>query len=49
MGTVIVGAILAVIVIAIAVKLIKDKKKGKTSCGNNCAHCAMAGKCHNHK
>ena len=29
MGTVIVGAILAVIVIAIAVKLIKDKKKGK--------------------
>lgn len=49
MGTVIVGAILAAILIAVAVKLIKDKKKGRSSCGSNCAHCAMAGKCHNHK
>jgi hypothetical protein len=26
--------------------LIKDKKAGKSSCGCNCSHCAMAGKCH---
>ena len=25
---------------------IKDKKAGKSSCGCNCANCAMAGKCH---
>lgn len=36
-----------VAVLALAVwSLVRDKKKGKSSCGANCAHCAMAGKCH---
>ena len=26
--------------------LIRDKKKGKSSCCGGCAGCAMAGKCH---
>ena len=26
--------------------LIRDKRKGKTSCCGGCAGCAMAGKCH---
>ncbi len=38
--------VLAAIVFAIVFSLIRDKRKGRSSCGNNCAHCAMAGKCH---
>ena len=38
---------LAVIVAMIILSLVRDKKKGKSSCGCNCAHCAMAGSCHN--
>jgi len=40
---------LAAAVTAIIVKLARDRKKGKTSCGCNCAHCAMAGSCHDHR
>lgn len=43
--------ILVIALVAVAVffatrSLIKDKKAGKSSCGCNCSHCAMAGKCH---
>lgn len=38
--------ILALIVTAIIVSLVGDKKKGKSSCGCNCAHCAMSDSCH---
>ncbi len=38
----VVGGLIALAVIV----LVKDKKAGKTSCGCNCANCAMAGKCH---
>ena len=48
-GTILITAALALIVALIARKLIKDKKKGKSSCGCNCAHCAMAGSCHPQK
>ena len=26
--------------------LVRNKKKGRTSCGCGCANCPMAGKCH---
>lgn len=45
-GTILVSAVLILIVALILHKLVKDKKKGKSSCGCNCAHCAMAGTCH---
>ena len=45
-ATIIVSLILIAIVALIVVKLVSDKKKGKSSCGGNCAHCAMAGSCH---
>ena len=45
-GTVVVALCLAAVVFLIVFKLIKDKKRGKTSCGCGCEHCAMAGKCH---
>lgn len=45
-GTISVTAILVLVVALIVRKLVADKKKGKSSCGCNCAHCAMAGSCH---
>lgn len=46
LATVIVCVILAVITAFIIVKLIKDKKAGKSSCGCNCSCCPMSGACH---
>lgn len=45
-ATVIICLVLAVIVAAVILKPVKDKKKGKSSCGCGCANCAMAGSCH---
>lgn len=45
-GTILISAVLLLIVVLIIRKLVKDKKKGKSSCGCNCAHCAMSGSCH---
>lgn len=45
-GTIIVALVIIAIVALIVAKLVQDKKKGKPSCGCNCAHCAMAGQCH---
>ena len=49
LATIIICLVLALIVTLIIVGLVRDKKKGKSSCGCNCAHCAMAGSCHNKK
>jgi len=46
LGTILVSAVLLVIVIAIVRYLIRQKKQGRSSCGCNCAHCAMHGQCH---
>ena len=46
LGTILVVLVLAAAVLAIVRSLIRNKKKGKSSCGCNCAHCAMAGTCH---
>ncbi len=48
------GSIVAYLVFLTAVGLIvryliRQKKQGKSSCGNNCAHCAMHGSCHSHQ
>ncbi len=45
MGTVIVALALVAIVGLIVWSMVKDKKKGKSSCGGTCAHCG-AGCCH---
>ena len=47
LSTIVVSLILVLIVAVIIRKLVRDKKKGKSSCGCNCAHCAMAESCHN--
>ena len=46
---IIVIALVGVAVFFAARSLIKDKKAGKSSCGCNCSHYAMAGKCHSRK
>ena len=46
-GTVLITLLLIAVVVVIAVKLRKDQKKGVSSCGGNCAHCAMNGSCGN--
>lgn len=45
-ATILISLGLLLIVCAIIIKFVKDKKKGKSSCGCNCGHCAMAGSCH---
>ena len=45
LSTIIVSAILLAIIIAISTYLIRQRKRGRNSCGN-CAHCAMHGTCH---
>lgn len=46
LGNIAVTAILAAAVILLIVKMIKDKKSGKSSCGCGCKSCAMKGKCY---
>ena len=46
LATIIITLVLVAIVTAIIIGMRKDKKAGKSSCGGNCAHCAMAEKCH---
>ncbi len=46
LGTILITLLLTAIVVIIVVKLCKDKKKGVSNCGGNCAHCAMSGQCH---
>ena len=36
-GTILISAVLLLVVVLIIRKLVKDKKKGKSSCGCNCA------------
>ncbi len=45
--TIIICLALCGVVAAIAAKLIKDKKKGRSNCGCGCANCPMSGSCHN--
>ena len=48
-GTIIISAVLLGIMTAIIVKLIKDKRRGRSSCGCGCANCPMSGQCHKAK
>lgn len=48
-GSIIVVMVLAVIIALIIIKMVKDKKSGKTSCGCACSNCAMRDSCHSNK
>ena len=49
LGTILISLVLLDIVSLIVVYLLRQKKAGKSSCGANCAHCAMHGQCHEHQ
>lgn len=44
-GTIVAGLILAVILCAAVATILRNNRKGKSSCGCGCTHCAMAGSC----
>ena len=46
LGTIIITILLIALVALIVKYLVGQKKKGKTSCGCNCAGCAMRNACH---
>ena len=45
-GTILIGAVVAGIIALIVVKMISDKKRGKTSCGCGCDSCGAKDACH---
>ena len=48
LATIVVCAVLLLVTVLIVVKLVRDRKQGKGSCGANCAgcaHCANSGCC----
>ena len=46
LSTIIIAVIVIGILAAILVKMIQDKKKGKSSCGCGCENCAASEICH---
>ena len=46
-ATIIICVILLAVIAAVIGNMVRDKKKGKSSCG--CANCAMNGSCHSKK
>ncbi|MBQ5321282.1 MAG: FeoB-associated Cys-rich membrane protein [Oscillospiraceae bacterium] len=46
LGTIVISLFLLVLIVAIILKIVKDKRNGKSSCGGSCSGCAMSGMCH---
>jgi len=46
LGTILVGAVLAAIVAAICVSLIKKRKRTGSGCGCGCSECSISSVCH---
>ena len=44
-GTIAVSLVLILIVALIIRGMIRDKRQGKSSCGNKCSHCPMGASC----
>lgn len=44
--TILAGTVLLAMVTLIVLKMFRDKKKGKSSCGGCCNGCPSAGMCH---
>lgn len=48
-ATILICIALLAVVAAIVAKMVRDKKKGKSSCGCGCANCPVSGSCHQKK
>ena len=44
--TIIICAVIILAVVLSMISIIRDKKKGRSSCGCSCAGCPMNGQCH---
>ena len=49
LGTIIVALVVGVILAAIIIKAVRDKRSGKSSCSGGCKDCANAELCHGKK
>ena len=45
-GTIVICLVLITVVTAIMASLVRNCRKGKSSCGCQCSHCAMSDSCH---
>ncbi len=48
-GTLIAAAVVIAVVALIIVKMVSDKRKGRTSCSHGCSSCSMHDQCHRAK
>ncbi len=46
LGTIIIGFIVAAVTVIAVICMIRNKKRGKSSCGCGCTDCPMHGNCH---
>ena len=46
LSTILVGLVLLAVLGGIVLYMIRQRKRGESSCGCNCSHCAMRGTCH---
>lgn len=49
LGTIITGIVIAGVITAVIFKMVKDRKKGKSSCGCDCGCCSNSKLCHSGK
>lgn len=45
-ATILICTVLIAVVAAVIAGIVRDKKKGRSSCGCGCASCPMSGSCH---
>ena len=48
-GYILVAGVLLLIVAAIILRMVRNRRAGKGGCGHGCAGCAHAGTCHAHR
>ena len=46
LATILIGGVVLGMVVFIIVRLVRDRKKGKSACGCSCSNCPMGGSCH---
>ena len=49
LATIIISLIIVAIVAAIIISTVRNRKKGKSSCGCGCSNCPMSSACHRNK
>ena len=45
-GTILAALVLLGLVCAVVATMVRNRKKGKSTCGCGCSSCAMEGRCH---